>query len=270
MGEKGEMAPADFIPNLIPLARRDKRLYLREKSRVRGFIIKKAATGCLCLGLFCAMAVPASWSQSPPETPAQKGANTPTYRAGGSATPRYGDVEVPKYGEIPMHKYELVPLESDNKPASQTDAPGVPQNEDSGGTSPGHPVTTGKSEAATPAVPAQKADFTGRYFGYEGKTLHTWDFYEDGTFLHTRILSGAGTSVRNSERGDFQLDGEYLELKIGKATTGALTPAVGGRDTLIAGGTEAKKEIRKLKIQFLKDGKAGILLDGKPLKVKTW
>ncbi len=36
------------------------------------------------------------------------------------------------------------------------------------------------------------------------------------------------------------------------------------------GGTEAKMEVKRLKIQFLNAGKQGIILDGKTMKVKTW
>src|SRR5438552_954263 len=65
----------------------------------------------------------------------------------------------------------------------------------------------------TPA-PNREPAFSGRYYGYEGRTLHTWNFNPDGTFLHTSIAAGVGTSVRSSEKGTFRMSDEYLELTL--------------------------------------------------------
>lgn len=111
--------------------------------------------------------------------------------------------------------------------------------------------------------------FSGRYFGYEGQTLHTWDFNPDGSFLHTRVVSGSGTNVRNSERGTFQLVGNYVEMRVSKTASAFTTPSVGGRGTLIGGGSDEKAEVQRVPIEFLPGGK-GIVLGGIKLGVKTW
>jgi hypothetical protein len=116
--------------------------------------------------------------------------------------------------------------------------------------------------------PASQA-IRGNYFGYEGRTLHTWEFSPGGTFLHTWIAAGAGTSVRNSERGVFILNGDVLELRLKSAAGGFATPGVGGRSTISGGGAEASSEVRKLKIQIFKS-ESGIVLDGVKLKPRSW
>ncbi|GEM_PF-5105411 len=116
---------------------------------------------------------------------------------------------------------------------------------------------------------AQASSFNGRYFGSQGKILHTWDFNSDGSFLHTTIASGSGTHVRNSEKGRFHLTDGYIELSVTSAAGGYTTPGTGGRDTLVGGDHETKKEIRRLKIEIL-GANEGIVLDGIKMKVKSW
>jgi hypothetical protein len=89
--------------------------------------------------------------------------------------------------------------------------------------------TTADSTAPPPSrrlsspVPAPSGSgFAGGYFGYYGRTLHTWDFSPDGSFPHTWIASGSGTTVRNSQRGRFQVVSDRLELVIG-STASALS-----------------------------------------------
>ncbi len=193
----------------------------------------KVAVLFLCAGLLFAMSTGRAYPQSEPEP---------------APLSSYGDVPVTPNGNGTEAK-------SGDLTAPQTD------------TWPALPPAFERPRPAPPAPPVKKADFTGRYYGYVGQALHTWDFYSDGTFLHTRIVSGSGTRMRNSERGDFRLDDGYVELQSRKAATGGTTPGLGGRQTLALGGSEAQGDMRRLKIQFLKDG---IMLDGQHLKVKHW
>jgi hypothetical protein len=116
------------------------------------------------------------------------------------------------------------------------------------------------------AVPAPPSKLTGSYFGYDERTLHTWDFRSDSTFLHTWIASGAGTSVRNSERGAYRLTGNVVELKTISAAGGFVTPGVGGRSAAVGGGAEANQEVRRLKFEV---SDSGVVLDGVKLKPKS-
>jgi hypothetical protein len=122
---------------------------------------------------------------------------------------------------------------------------------------------------AVPSPDHHSAQLTGNYFGFEGRLLHTWEFNKNGTFLHTRITSGSGTSVRNSERGHFRLSGDTLELAIASAASGFATPSAGGKGALLGGSNESTAEVRKLRIEFLKVDKS-IVLDGIKLKPKSW
>ena len=126
-----------------------------------------------------------------------------------------------------------------------------------------------KSPPAQTPAPAPSSRFSGNYYGYDGRTLHTWDFHPDGTFLHTWIASGAGTSVRNSERGRFELAGNTLDLKIDSTAGGFVTPGVGGRTTGVGGSSGAAAETRRLRIQFVKS-EGAVVLDGVKLKPKSW
>lgn len=111
--------------------------------------------------------------------------------------------------------------------------------------------------------------FSGNYYGYEGRTLHTWEFADDGALLHTWIVSGAGTSVRNSERASFVVKGDTLELRVKSAAGGFVTPGVGGRSAISGGGAEAVSELRRMRLQILKAENA-IVLDGVRLKRRSW
>ena len=111
--------------------------------------------------------------------------------------------------------------------------------------------------------------FSGNYLGYEGRTLHTWEFQGNGTFLHTWIVSGAGTSVRNSERGTFRLQGDTLEIALASSASGFVTPGIGGRTTQAGGNAETASQTRRLKVQMDKSGIL-LVLDGIPMKPKSW
>ena len=110
---------------------------------------------------------------------------------------------------------------------------------------------------------------SGNYYGSAGRTLHTWEFHADETFLHSWIVSGAGTNVRNSERGTFRLRGDTLEIILTSSATGFTTPGVGGQSTLAGGGSDGVAQTRHLSVQF--DGAGNpTALDGIPIKPKSW
>jgi hypothetical protein len=132
----------------------------------------------------------------------------------------------------------------------------------------------GKAPIASASIfsdPSPSASrFSGKYFGFEGRTLHTWEFYESGTFLHTTVASGAGTSVRSSERGRYRLLGDTLELKFTSSASGFVTLGIGHNNTILGGdGEGGNSETRKLKVQITTAEK-GIILDGIKLKPKSW
>jgi hypothetical protein len=121
---------------------------------------------------------------------------------------------------------------------------------------------------AAPPSPVEKPPFTGNYYGMDGGTLHTWEFYSDGRFLHTWIAAGAGTNARSSERGAFRLAGSgTLELKLSSTATAFTTPGVGNRTTAIGGGSGSSSETRRLNIKF---AEPNLVLDGLTLKPKSW
>lgn len=132
----------------------------------------------------------------------------------------------------------------------------------------------GKKKEEDPAPKPASTGWSGKYFAMDGRTLHTWDFADDGTYLCTTVASGAGTSVRNSERGTYR-----LELKKGKGDIvltakseagGFVTPGV-GQGTLLGGGGGAKDETRRLTLEFKGEkGSEGIVLAGKSYKPKSW
>jgi hypothetical protein len=110
---------------------------------------------------------------------------------------------------------------------------------------------------------------TGNYFGFDGKTLHTWEFHADGTFLHTWMASGSGTSVRSSEKGAFRLSGDRLQIQVTSLAGGFSTPGVGGRSSLSGGGAEASSEVRNLTFHWTAVDQS-MMLDGIVLKLKSW
>jgi hypothetical protein len=109
--------------------------------------------------------------------------------------------------------------------------------------------------------------FSGNYYQLDRGTMETWDFHPDGTFLHTWIAGGSGTSSRTSERGRFRLDGEYLVLETTSSATAFATQGVGGRSTQLGGGSDTAQSTKRVKITFLGDS---IALDGVKLKKKSW
>jgi hypothetical protein len=114
---------------------------------------------------------------------------------------------------------------------------------------------------------------TGKFFGYEGKTLHTWEFNADGSFLHTVVAEGSG-SEKHSENGQFILSGDSLALTVeseaGVHSGAESTPSAG---LVMGGGPGPKGKKRKVLMTFKLVGAQpadGIVIDGVALKPKTW
>ena len=62
------------------------------------------------------------------------------------------------------------------------------------------------------ASAAGEPGIAGRWIGYFGATLHTWDFKADGSFSHVFIGAGSGTRLLNEEKGSFAVEDESLVL----------------------------------------------------------
>ncbi len=124
---------------------------------------------------------------------------------------------------------------------------------------------------APAAIGSKRPAFSGNYYRMPGPgVLEKWDFNEDGTFYHTGIAGGSGTSVRNGARGTFEVVGNELVLTITSEAGGFATPT-GSRQTTIGGGAETKHETQRMKITLVGErGKNGIVLDGVEFKVRSW
>ncbi len=137
------------------------------------------------------------------------------------------------------------------------------------GPTPGE-ASTNAPAAAVPPGRAAKAALVGGFYGKDGRTLHKWDFNEDGTFTHTVIAGGAGTSVRTGERGTFEVRGKTLLLTINRTATGYSTPGAGGRDTQLGAGVDDGREVRVLSLKLLGPrGSKGVVLDAVTLSPRT-
>ena len=114
------------------------------------------------------------------------------------------------------------------------------------------PVAPAKPPAGIPFLekvpppPAPRAEFPGTYWCYQEGTLHFWEFRDDHTFVHTWTIAPAASK---SEIGAFHLNsaGDFVLLEI-------TSP-------------DAKSDIRRTRVQFIKDG---LLLNGVELKRKYW
>ena len=123
--------------------------------------------------------------------------------------------------------------------------------------------------AAWAASPPRSAPaLTGRWFGMDGRMLHTWEFTVDGAFLHQTAVSGAGTSLRTSERGRYQHEHDEVVLRVERNASGFATPGVGGRTVQLGGGAGAAPEVRRLALRRAPGG--AVLLGGVRLKPKSW
>lgn len=126
-----------------------------------------------------------------------------------------------------------------------------------------------KPPRARLAAPAGRSGFSGRFYGMSGRTLNTWDFNPDGTFYHATIASGAGTSVRNSERGSFEVHGAWMILRVQNTAGGFVTPGA-GRSVQLGGAAASSASLRRLSLRKLPHASGAILLGGERLKVKSW
>jgi hypothetical protein len=127
-----------------------------------------------------------------------------------------------------------------------------------------------KSRSRAPAEPP----FTGKYFGYEGVTLHTWEFGADGSFVHTAV-SKDSPGQKSTERGTFSRSGDSLALTVsteaGVAAAGASDVSVGLVMSGRSEGASGKKRSVQMSFRSLGErGEDGIVLDGVTLKPKTW
>ena len=125
------------------------------------------------------------------------------------------------------------------------------------------------------ADPAAAQGFTGKFYGFANGAEHLWDFMAGGNFVHRVFAAGAGTRVGKTERGTFRIsaDGGSITLRTSKVSVAVGTPAVGGRGTALAGGTDDSSQVRVL--SFSLDGPrnthgAGIVIDGVGYLVRPW
>jgi hypothetical protein len=157
----------------------------------------------------------------------------------------------------------------------------APSPADSATTPPASTVEAAPPTAAIPiassepqpvaVAPARPGALHGRFYGTVGRTLHTWDFAPDGTFLHTTIAAGSGTSVRNRERGRFRVDGDAIVFDVESTAGGFVTPAVGGRATQLGATSGRGGEARRVAFEQLgADASEGIVLAGARLKPRSW
>lgn len=127
--------------------------------------------------------------------------------------------------------------------------------------------------AAAPA-PNPPAGESGRvlsadrgYYAMVNGALEKWDFHHDGTFLHEGVAAGAGTSVRNSARGTYRIEGSVLVLHIGNTATAFATP--GSNSSMIGGAAKSSSKTVQLKIQLVgPDGDQGVVLNGTTFHIR--
>jgi hypothetical protein len=124
--------------------------------------------------------------------------------------------------------------------------------------------------------PKQRAEppFSGKYFGYEGPTLHTWEFGADGSFIHTAVTKDS-TAAKSTERGTFIQSGDSVALTVTTEAGASNAPPSDRSDGLVMGGGAETKNGRKRSVQLTfkmlgAHGEEGIVLDGVTLKPKTW
>jgi hypothetical protein len=131
----------------------------------------------------------------------------------------------------------------------------------------------GKTRKAAPKQHAEPA-FSGKFFGYEGQTLHTWEFGADGTFIHTAITKDS-TAAKSTERGTFIQSGDSLALTVSTEAGATNAPPTDRSDGLVMGGGPETKGGKKRSVQLTckllgAHGVDGLVLDGVTLKPKTW
>jgi hypothetical protein len=105
----------------------------------------------------------------------------------------------------------------------------------------------------------------------ERGVLHTWDFAPNGTYLYTEVMKGAGFSRRTSERGTYRIAGNMLEVHPTRQTGATASGTTGGKTDTLTAGTDSRKETRRYRVKMLGPaGRDGMVLDGVPMKAKSW
>lgn len=115
------------------------------------------------------------------------------------------------------------------------------------------------------AAAAGQPGITGRWIGYLGATLHTWEFKENGAFLHVFIASGSGTRLLKEEKGDYKVEGDVLVLSNVSSSSGMVAPDRDGRNALVSGAKSKSAAARRVKWKVVEPG-AAIMIDGARLK----
>ncbi len=129
-------------------------------------------------------------------------------------------------------------------PAAAADTPAAP------------PPAAAAAAAPAPTQVPLPAQLFGRFAGVQGRTLHTWEFRQDGTFEHAWTAAGNASGAASVEAGTFSIVGPYLTLAVwGRAAARPAAPARGSQ------------QIRRLRLGMLGPGAGNaILLDGVMLK----
>lgn len=165
----------------------------------------------------------------------------------------------PRSGQPGHRPADDAPREADRKSISQPALPPAP--------------AAGAKGPETPPA-SRKSSLQGLYYAMVSGALEKWDFYENGTFLHQWVASGSGTSARSSERGEFEVTGDTLLLRVTNSASAFATPGAeshGRQTAVLGGGQEKRAEVRRMKIKLLgPHGEQGVVLDGQPFKVRSW
>ena len=115
------------------------------------------------------------------------------------------------------------------------------------------------------ASAAGEPGIAGRWIGYFGATLHTWEFKADGSFSHVFIGAGSGTRLLNEEKGSFAVEDESLVLSNVVSASGMVAPDRDGRNSLIGGAKSKAAATRRVKFKVVEPG-ASIIVEGTRLR----
>jgi hypothetical protein len=107
---------------------------------------------------------------------------------------------------------------------------------------------------------AQDPPLTGKWMGYSGGAVHTWQFQAGGKFIHIWVMPGSGRSLLKQERGDYRLSADAVEFSAITESTGMLAPH-DTRAPLLGGAQSKGLETRRAKLKVVDPGKV-ITLDG--------
>lgn len=115
------------------------------------------------------------------------------------------------------------------------------------------------------AAAAGEPGLAGRWIGYFGATLHTWDFKADSTFSHMFIASGSGTRLLNEEKGSYAVEGDSLVLANVVSASGMVAPDRDGRNGLLGGAKSKATATRRVKFKVVEPG-VSIIVEGAKLR----